>query len=357
MATENPTVRDDKKGMVGLGNLGNTCYLNSVLQCLRHIPDLTCFFNKHAEEWIHKDGKRDADLCVAYKDLVGTMWQASHPGWIKPAGFYHFFRKALEGTAVDHMMTPQPHDSHEALVFILDQFHEGMRKKLEMNVTAPKESVVYGALTAWKEQVASQYSPIVDYFFGLMQVAVSCSAAGCGYKSVRYEPFNMLKASFPEHKAASLVECLNYEFQDEKIDEYHCDGCKSKKEPATIRRRIWRLPNNLIVVAKRFNPNGTKCHAKLDTALDQTFGAWFSEASPERSRTANYSLQSIVDHHGSGNGGHYTAQVRSPVTGKWNLYDDENVTQIMDGSKPILGQTSYILVFRRSASLEPAREA
>lgn len=344
MSDQKPIER--AKGEIGLANLGNTCYLNSVLQCLRHNPDLTVFMAKHSDGWIHKEGNKDADLCRGYKELILNLWQATPPGYLRPAGFYHFFRKALEGTAVDHMMAPLPHDAHEALVFVMDQLHEGMKKPLEMNITAPADSTVYPALKAWKDQVAPQYSPIVDYFFGLMEVCVECS--NCKNISRRFEPFNMLKAGFPEHKHATLEACLNYEFTDESIDEYSCDKCAPKRFPASIRRRIWRLPNNLIVVAKRFNPNGTKCHAKLEANLSQTFTSWFSEASPEKSKTATYSLQSVIDHHGSSNGGHYTAQVKSPVTGTWNLYDDETVSRMGDGSKPFIGQTSYILFYRRT---------
>lgn len=337
--TENP-----KKGQIGLANLGNTCYLNAILQCLRHIPDLTVFMNKHSEPWIHKEGK-DAQFCRAYKDLVENIWQAEPPGFMKPAGFYHYYRKALEGTAVDHLMMPLPHDSHEALVFVLDQLHEGMKKKIEINVTAAPGTQTHRALTAWKDQVGPQYSPIVDYFFGLMEVSVICS--GCKNVSRRFETFNMLKVGFPESKQATLDACLNYEFQDEHIDDYSCDKCSPKRHAAAIRRRIWRLPNNLIVVAKRFNPNGTKCHAALQAESEQVFSNWFSEDSPESSGKATYALQGIVDHHGSAGGGHYTAQIRSPISGGWGLYDDESVGQIGDGSKPHVGQTSYILFYRR----------
>jgi ubiquitin carboxyl-terminal hydrolase 20/33 len=79
----------------------------------------------------------------------------------------------------------------------------------------------------------------------------------------------------------------------------------------------------------------------------QKFSKWFAEKSPEASKRADYALQSVVDHHGSANGGHYVAQVKSPITGKWNVYDDENVTTIKDGSQVYLGQPSYILFYRK----------
>jgi len=356
MSSENSSINNPKKGQIGLANLGNTCYLNATLQCLRHVPDLTVFFHKHSASWIHTGDAKDAVLCRAYKELIEGLWSGTGPGYLKPAGFLHHFRSALRGTAVEHMIAPRPHDSHEALVFLLDQLHEGMKRSLNINVLADKSMPVYNALMAWKTQVAPNYSPIVDYFFGLMQVSVTCS--GCNNVSCRYEPFNMLKVGFPDSKMSTLVQCIDYEFKGEEIDEYECEKCspsppagskdpKPKRHPAIIQRQIWRLPQNLIVVLKRFNPNGTKCHANFSADPALKFEKWFAKESPESSSRADYTLQSIIDHHGSANGGHYTAQVKSPTTTKWNMYDDETVSCIKDGSEPFLGQMSYILFYRK----------
>ena len=345
-----------KKGHIGIANLGNTCYLNSMLQCLRHVPDLTVFFHKHSEGFIHEGDAKDATLCRAYKELIEGLWSGVAPGYIRPAGFLHHFRKSLEGTAVEHMIAPVAHDSHEALVFLLDQLHEGMKRPLQMNISATEDSPSYKALMAWKEQIAPQYSPIIDYFFGLMEVSVTCK--GCGSISCRYEPFNMLKVGFPESQNVTLEECLDYEFKAEEIDEYECNKCsptppansnlsKPKRHPGSIQRNIWRLPQNLIIVLKRFNPNGSKCNTNFTTEATQTFQKWFANKSPEPSHTASYSLQSVVDHHGSTRGGHYVAQIKSPTTSEWNLYDDETVNKIQDGSKPFLGSMSYILFYHK----------
>jgi ubiquitin C-terminal hydrolase len=117
-----------------------------------------------------------------------------------------------------------------------------------------------------------------------------------------------------------------------------------------VKRRIWRLPQNLIVILKRFEHDGTnpvKRHNDFEADPVQKFSKWFSEKSPETSKTADYALQSVVDHHGSANGGHYVAQVKSPITGKWNVYDDENVSTMKDGSQVYLGRPSYILFYRK----------
>lgn len=360
------------KGQIGLANIGNTCYLNAALQCLRHVPDLTVFFHKHSDTWIHEDeSDKNAILCRGYKDLINDLWSGSAPGYLRPGGFIRHFREALKDTMFEHMISPQQHDSHEALMFILDSLHEGMKRPLAINVIADETSPVYNALIAWKNQVAPQYSPIVDYFFGLMEVSVTCQ--GCKHVSCRYEAFNMLNVDFPNSKEATLAECIDYAFAGEPIDEYDCekcckrtvckehtvytDGCEScaivpkpTRSPGVIQRRIWRLPQNLILVVKRFRFDRQmgKCNANFTADTSQTFEKWFTPASPETSRTATYGLQSIIDHHGHANGGHYTAQIKSPVTNIWNMYDDESVRQLGDGSKPHFGPMSYILFYRKA---------
>ena len=354
LASDNP-----KKGQLGLVNLGNTCYLNAALQCLRHVPDLTVFFHKHSDTWIHDGTSAESTLCKAYKELVTGLWSQVGPAAMRPAGFLHYFRTSLkECPTYEHMITPQAHDSGEALTFLLDQLHEGMRKPLKINVIAEETSPTYKALMAWKEQVAPKYSPIVDYFFGLMEVSITCK--GCSKVRCRYEPFNMLKVGFEDQKGSTLENCMDYEFKPEEIDEYQCDDCspdvpkdsptpKAKRPPGFVQRKIWRLPQNLIVILKRFNPDRTKCHADFSADPVQKFSKWFSEESPELSKTADYTLQSVVDHHGSANGGHYVAQVKSPITGKWNVYDDDNVSMMKDGSQVFLGRPSYILFFRKNS--------
>lgn len=347
---------ESKKGQIGLQNLGNTCYLNSLLQCLRHVPDLTVFLNKHSDSWIHETESKQVNLCKAYRTLIQDMWAGKPPSYLRPEGFLFHFRKALEGTMFDHMIEPRQHDAHEGLIFLIDQLHEAMVRPLRINVIAAESSVVYGALTAWKERVAPKYSPIVDYFWGLMQVSVTCE--GCKNVSCRYEEFAELQVEFPDNKAATLEECMDHQFKGEQIDEYQCSNCspdppkgsdspKPKRHPAVIQRRIWKLPLNLILVLKRFNPNGSKCHADFKSDPTQVFEKWFAKESPEVSKKSEYAVQSIVNHHGSAGGGHYNAQVKSPESGEWNVFDDESVGRFMDGKNPIFGAMNYILFFRK----------
>jgi ubiquitin C-terminal hydrolase len=58
-------------------------------------------------------------------------------------------------------------------------------------------------------------------------------------------------------------------------------------------------------------------------------------------------LRGIVDHHGSSRGGHYTAQVKDPISDNWLLYDDESVFPL---AKPNFGESNYILFYERAST-------
>ena len=153
----------------------------------------------------------------------------------------------------------------------------------------------------------------------------------------------MLKVQ-PAHEGENTLEAmLKRELEPERIEEYACDKCAPTRSPATRTSTIWRLPRNLFVVLKRFNPNGSKNQAGvLYGGEQQSFEYAFATESPEVSRGYKYNLYGTVDHMG----GHYTCQAKSPLgkAGNWWLYDDESVYKLEQGPK--FGSSTYILGFQ-----------
>jgi ubiquitin C-terminal hydrolase len=131
----------------------------------------------------------------------------------------------------------------------------------------------------------------------------------------------------------------------ETIDEYSCDKC-SARHSAERKMAIWRLPQNLIVCLKRFTPDGQKIHTKISGEQTLDLQTLFSDESPEKKAITKYNLRAIVDHHGGARGGHYTAQVKEPVSENWLIFDDESVHPI---SQPKFGESTYILFYERAS--------
>ena len=126
---------------------------------------------------------------------------------------------------------------------------------------------------------------------------------------------------------------------EEVIEDYACDKCAPKRSKAIRKTRVWKLPKNLIVVLKRFTYDGNKIHTPIEPfGPELSLHDLFSQSSPHK-KSCDYQLNSIVDHHGSSRGGHYTAQAKHRSEKKWFLYDDQNVHSI---EGPSMGESSYI---------------
>ncbi len=81
--------RNEEKGVTGLLNMRNTCYMNAALQALRHNTELSAFFleNKHSQWVDRKVGSPKVDLVKGYADLLRSLWSGSKPAYVRPEVF------------------------------------------------------------------------------------------------------------------------------------------------------------------------------------------------------------------------------------------------------------------------------
>jgi ubiquitin C-terminal hydrolase len=342
--------------------MGLTCYANAVIQTLRFIPRLKWLLEPgradtlfQTDEGVKPRRLRQQELTTTFGEVVQMLWQCKRGQSVRPGEFWKRLRPAVDDTMYEHLANKAPHDSHEFFLFLLETIHEATAQEVDMRILRPPpqtadERLVHGALAAWQREFSKEYSPFVDLFFGLHHWQTECQA--CKNVSHRWESFNSLKVSMPAGGLAveppKLEDLLRGDMESEMIEDYQCDNCKGRTQ-ARRWARIWRLPQVVVVVLKRFTPDGRKIHTRLADlgGPGLNFAPYFSEASPERRGEVEYALKGIVDHHGSAGGGHYTAQCLQDLT--WYLYDDEGVIE-MPGNKPSrphVGDSTYMLFFER----------
>uniref|UniRef100_A0A1J3EWG4 Ubiquitin carboxyl-terminal hydrolase n=1 Tax=Noccaea caerulescens TaxID=107243 RepID=A0A1J3EWG4_NOCCA len=182
-------------GLTGLQNLGNTCFMNSSLQCLAHTPKLVDFFLGEYSKEINLDNPlgMKGEIALAFGDLLRSLW-APGASTIAPRTF-----KAKLARFAPQFSGFNQHDSQELLAFLLDGLHEDLnRVKNKPYVEAkdgdgrPDDEV---ADEYWRNHVARNDSIIVDVCQGQYKSTLVCPI--CKKVSVMFDPFMYLSLPLP----------------------------------------------------------------------------------------------------------------------------------------------------------------
>ncbi|WFD35402.1 ubiquitinyl hydrolase 1 [Malassezia cuniculi] len=195
------TKRDSARarGTRGLMNLGNTCFMNSALQCLSNTPELQQYFfsGAYASE-LNKTNPlgMGGAIAGAYGRLVHQLWAAAS-GAVVPRDF----KMALARFAPQFTGYAQQ-DSQELLAFLLDGLHEDLNRiaKKPYIETPDWEGGSAGdmlrfASKQWDLYKARNDSVIVDLFQGQYRSTLVCPV--CSKISIKFDPFMYLTLPIP----------------------------------------------------------------------------------------------------------------------------------------------------------------
>ena len=340
--------------MKGLRNLGNTCYLNAVIQVLFNTPG---FVSGLRSSLLQRGALRRlveslSKLSVEYEgpSIVGESLREF------VSEFHECHREFGYGQ----------HDPHEYMTFLLRALHDtlSVRKLVRLQTTAPLTPADELELLSIKGYISESMSlssllpiPIADgsvcyssfvmeLFSGQYRFETECQS--CKYISTRFESFTTTEVPIGNvgRNVVTVGEILTEMTGVTSLEDlYECDGCKHRTE-CKRRCTYWRLPRIMVLTLKRMIPDRDGRVVCAEPVLDMS-----GYLSAPRSQPHRYELYGVINHVGSSGHGHCYAEMRVPnpvttstsVAGSrvWMLADDDLVSV----PAPLDGGYSYILFY------------
>ena len=182
-----------KNGLVGLLNLGNTCYMNSALQCLSNCEYLTKYFlSEYYKRELNVTSKYGSGgkIAESYANLLIKLWKETKE-YINPIEFFKTF-----ATHVKLFANSSQHDSHEMLIFLLEKLHEDLNRNkekvyIELNEKGDDEDDITACNRWWETHQKRDNSIIMDLFSGQYKSTLRCPF--CDRISITYDQFSCLE--------------------------------------------------------------------------------------------------------------------------------------------------------------------
>ena len=184
-------------GLCGLMNIGNTCYMNSGLQCLVHIQQLVSFFEGDWESQINLVNPlgTKGSVARAFAQLLKQIWDPKR----QEASIAPRLLKAAVGDVADQFSGTTQQDSHEFLEKLLDMIHEDLNRVTDKPIVS--EVVGDGtndeecANKFWTGHKSRNDSIIVDLFHGLYKSRLVCP--NCHQTTVVFDPYSSVAVPLP----------------------------------------------------------------------------------------------------------------------------------------------------------------
>ncbi|XP_029455002.1 ubiquitin carboxyl-terminal hydrolase 36 isoform X1 [Rhinatrema bivittatum] len=300
----------------GLHNLGNTCFLNSTVQCLTYTPPLANYL-------LSKEHSRNCQqggfcmMCVMQNHMIQAF--ANSGNAIKPVSFIRDLKKIAR-----HFRFGSQEDAHEFLRYTID---------------AMQKACLNGCTRLDRQTQATTL--VHQIFGGYLRSRVKCSVCKC--VSDTYDPY--LDIALEIRQSANIVRALELFVKADLLsgeNAYMCAKCK-KKVPASKRFTIHRASNVLTLSLKRFaNFSGGKITKDVGYPEFLNVRPYMSQNSGD---PVMYGLYAVLVHSGySCHAGHYYCYIKAS-NGQWYQMNDSLVH--LSNIKVVLNQQAYVLFYLR----------
>uniref|UniRef100_A0A8C5GC11 ubiquitinyl hydrolase 1 n=1 Tax=Gouania willdenowi TaxID=441366 RepID=A0A8C5GC11_GOUWI len=335
----------------GLRNLGNTCFMNAILQSLSNIEQFSCYFKElpavalrsgktAGRRMYHtrSQGDNTVSLVEEFRKTLCSLWQGNQTAFSPDSLFYAVWK------IMPSFRGYQQQDAHEFMRYLLDHLHRELQHSRNgaSYPVSPQDGHRLSTVEG-KCCINGTASVVTHNFGGVLQNEVNCLI--CGTESRKFDPFLDLSLDIPSQfrqkrskdqepgPTCTLRDCLRSFTDLEELDEtelYYCHYCK-KRQKSTKKFWVQKLPKVLCLHLKRFHWTAF-LRNKVDT---------YVEFPLKELDMRGYLLEvssSLGDMVGSG---HYT--VYGSHEGRWFHFNDSTVT--LSSEDAVRKAKAYILFY------------
>ena len=358
--------------LIGLNNIGSTCYKNSVLQCLSQTPSLTNFFLRDTSKKsifnnnVALKNKNQIQLCPAYYNLIQNLWAKNGPKSFSPNAFMNVIENMTKNNPLSFKAN-EAGDAKDFIIFILEELHKELKKSMKSNNN--QQEIPFNqydrksTLNHFIEEFKESCSIISDEFFGFNETNTICMYCKKNYNSrglhnpicynfgifnclifpleeVKNMKNNLMKNNYIQinNNRVSIYECFYY---NQKTDYFtgenrnYCNICKQLSD-AIYTSKIFVSPNILVMILNR--GKGNIYNVKLDFTEKIDITQFVQQRDCPQ---LIYSLYGVITHIGeSGPNAHFVASCKSP---------DAIVNPINNLQKEVIDfGTPYILFYKKN---------
>ena len=364
--------KEEEPILIGLNNIGATCFMNSVLQCLSQTKPLTDYFLneknlvKIFSNNIEIKNKNEPQLSPIYCDLINKLWNRNGPKSFSPNDFMNqvekmnpLFKKGEAG------------DSKDFIIFIFEQLHKELKGPVpganQGNVQPLNQYDKYNSFNYFFNDFKKDCSIISDIFFGFNETTNECLNCKAIYNSKGYNSpicynygiFNCLIFPLEEVKnmkynniqnnqnnVVSLYDCFCYNQKSEIFtgeNRNYCNVCKQVYD-SIYTSKVFIGPNILVLILNRGKGNIYDVKLQFAEQIDITQFV-LQRDKPQ----LIYNLYGVITHIGqSGPNAHFVASCKSSINNKWYRFNDAMINPINDLQKEVIEfGTPYILFYKK----------
>lgn len=368
-------IRPDSHGYTGLVNLGNTCFLNSCIQIINHIYELTPIYNSVFDKYSKKNTP-DTYFFEEWIELYVLIWD--NDGLVSPARFVEVVQKLATIKNREMFAGFGQNDIHEFIHLFIETLHTSISRKIDIviNGTVQNETDILAVKCYRYLQTIykNEYSEILDLFYGVyvsklvgmdekhtlhscipenffildLPIPSGGENEGMGENMYSYHSLPLVPQMFSTQYLESqmkytLYECFDLFTKNERLegDNSWFNEATGRKEGVYKKIEFWNFPKILVISIKRFSACGQRKRNNLVDfpikSLD--LSKYVCGYNPQKYK---YDLFGVCNHYGGCNGGHYTAFVLNYLD-EWVHYNDEIVEK---GITNVITPAAYCLFYR-----------